>query len=72
MAIATFQISPQSDGSFNVEMTTTGGLPRTIPGLGSEHEANAWIVQTQRLLQQADPRYHALSRDALKRDIGGA
>jgi hypothetical protein len=71
MAIATFQISPQNDGSFNVEMTTAGGLPRTIPGFGSEHEAKAWIVQTQRLLQQADPRFHAPSRDALKRDTGG-
>jgi hypothetical protein len=26
---------PQSDGSFNVEMTTAGGQPRTIPCFGS-------------------------------------
>jgi hypothetical protein len=45
MAIATFQISPQNDDSFNVEMTTAGDLLRTIPGFGSEHEAKAWIVQ---------------------------
>jgi hypothetical protein len=67
MAIATFQLSPQGDGSFNVEMTTAGGQFRTIPGFGSEHEAAAWIVQTQRLLQQADPRFNTPPRDASKR-----
>jgi hypothetical protein len=25
-----FQVSPESDGSFNVEMTTAGGQPRTM------------------------------------------
>jgi hypothetical protein len=64
MAIATFQVSPHGDGSFNVEMTTAGGQLRTIPGFGSEHEAAAWIVQTQRLLQQADPRTNTPTRDA--------
>jgi hypothetical protein len=67
MAIATFHSSPQRDGSVNVEMTTAGGQLRTIPGFRSEHEAAAWIVQTERLLQQADPRFHALPRDAHKR-----
>jgi hypothetical protein len=67
MAIATFPVSPQGDGSFNVAMTTPGGELRTIPGFGSEHEATAWIVQTQRLLQQADPRLHPPTRDILKR-----
>jgi hypothetical protein len=51
MAIApTFQLSPQGDGSFNVAMTKPGGQLRTIPGFGSEHEASAWIIQTERLL----------------------
>jgi hypothetical protein len=50
MAIATFQVSPQGDGSFNVAMTTPGRQLRTIPGFGSEHEPAAWIVQTRRLL----------------------
>jgi hypothetical protein len=54
MAIATFQVSLQGDGSLNVEMTTAGGQSRTIPGFNSEREAAAWIVQTQRLLQQAN------------------
>jgi hypothetical protein len=67
MATATFQVSPQNDSSFNVAMTTAGGQLRTIPGFSSEHEAAAWIVQTQRLLQQADPRLHPPTRDALKR-----
>jgi len=67
MAIATFQVSPQGDRSFNVAMTTAGGHLRTIPGFGSEHEASAWIIQTERLLLQADPRLHPPTRDALKR-----
>jgi hypothetical protein len=67
MVCATFQVSPWSDGSFDVEMTTAGGQLRTIPGFGSEHEAAAWIVQTGRLLQQADPRLHTPSRDGSKR-----
>jgi hypothetical protein len=68
MTNATFQLSLQGDGSFNVAMTKAGGQLRTIPGFGSEHEAAAWIVQTQRLLQQADPRLHPPTRDALKRN----
>jgi hypothetical protein len=60
MAIATFQVSPQGDGSFNVAMTTPGGELRTIPGFGSEHEATAWIVQTQR-------RFNRLTRVSTRR-----
>jgi hypothetical protein len=67
MAIATFQVLPQGDGSINVEMTTAGGQLRTIAGFRSEHEATAWVVQIQRLLQQADPRLHPPTRDALRR-----
>jgi hypothetical protein len=67
MAIAIFQIAPQNDGSFTVEMTKAGGQLRTIPGFGSEHEAAAWIVQTQRLLQKTDPRFHTPPRDVPKR-----
>jgi hypothetical protein len=66
MAIATFQLSPQGDGSFNVAMTTAGGQLRTITDFGSEREAAAWVVQTQRLLLQADPRLHPPNRDASK------
>jgi hypothetical protein len=69
MATATFRIAPQNDGSLSVEMTTAGGQIRTIRDFVSEHEATAWIVQTQRLLQQTDPRFHAPPRDASKRPI---
>jgi hypothetical protein len=65
--MATFRTSSCRDGSFSVEMTTAGGQLRTIPGFRSEHEAAAWIVQTERLLQQADPRFHAPPRDVLRR-----
>jgi hypothetical protein len=67
MPNATFRSSPQRDGSVNVEMTTGSGQLRTIHGFRSEHEAEAWIVQTRRLLQQADPRFHTPPTDAPKR-----
>jgi hypothetical protein len=56
MPTTTFKITPQSDGTFTVEMTTARGNPRTFPAFGSESEARAWIVQTERLLDQANPR----------------
>jgi hypothetical protein len=49
--MATFRTSSCRDGSFSVEMTTAGGQLRTIPGFRSEHEAAAWIVQTERLTE---------------------
>jgi hypothetical protein len=58
-----FQIVQQPDNSFNVQLTTAHGRLKTIPGFSSEHEAAAWIVQTQRMLQGTDPRFHLPPRD---------
>jgi hypothetical protein len=56
MPTATFKIEPQGNGSYTVEMTTASGELRTFPDFASESEAKAWIIQTKRLLQEADPR----------------
>lgn len=58
-----FQIVQQRDHTFSVNLTTADGRLKTIAGFGSEHEAAAWIVQTERMLQQTDPRFRLPSRD---------
>ena len=55
MASPRFQVARQPNHSFNVNLTTADGRLKTIPGFGSEHEAAAWIVQTERMLQDTDP-----------------
>jgi len=51
-----YQWRPQGNGSYTVEMTTASGELRTFPDFVSESEAKAWIIQTKRLLHEADPR----------------
>jgi hypothetical protein len=63
MASPLFQVTQQRDHSFNVNLTTADGRIKLIPGFGSKHEAAAWIVQTERLLQGTDPRFHLPPRD---------
>ena len=63
MASPRFQVARQPNHSFNVNLTTVDGRIKIIPGFGSKHEAAAWIVQTQRMLQGTDPRFHLPPRD---------
>lgn len=63
MAHPTFQIVPQPNHTFSVNLTTLGGRLKAIAGFDSEHEAAAWIVQTERTLHDANPRFRILSRD---------
>jgi hypothetical protein len=58
-----FQIVQQRDHTFNVNLTKEDGRLKTIAGFGSEHEAAAWVVQTERMLQQTDPRFRVPSRE---------
>ena len=51
-----FLLVRQRDGRVDVEMTKPGGRPRLIPDFRDEAEAEAWIVQTQRLLGIEMPR----------------
>ncbi len=48
-------VSRRGGASFDVEIAGPTGKPRTVPGFGSEHEANAWIIQAQRLVHAASP-----------------
>jgi hypothetical protein len=57
MASPWFQVTRQPNHSFNVNLTTADGHLKTIPGFSSEHEAAAWIVQTERMLKDTDPRF---------------
>lgn len=36
-------------------MARSDGRLKTIEGFGSEHEANAWIIQAQRLIRATGP-----------------
>jgi hypothetical protein len=56
MPKAAFRIIDQPKGLFSVEMTPPGGKPRLIPDFRTRAEADAWIVQTERLLLARDPR----------------
>ena len=54
MADETYTVAKQSDGTFSV-VIGRNGKNRTVPGFGSEHEAEAWIVQMQRARRSAEP-----------------
>ena len=71
MASPLFQIVQQRDHTFSVNLTKADGRLNTIAGFGSEHEAAAWIVQTERLLQGTDPRFRLPSRDKSRPLVAG-
>jgi hypothetical protein len=51
-----FQVIRQQDGRVCVEMTKPGGRTRLIPDFRDTSEAEAWIVQTQRLITSGVPK----------------
>jgi hypothetical protein len=55
MADNSYRIVPKGKNGFDVEMEKPGGRKTTVPGFRSEHEANAWIVQTKRMIRDAGP-----------------
>jgi hypothetical protein len=52
----------QKDGRISVEMTKPNGRRRIIPDFRDEAEANAWIIQMQRLIEAAQPHLLGLPR----------
>ena len=49
-AMATYQIIPSGDGSgFNIGVAGSDGTRQTMLGFTSKEEAEAWIIQDQRL-----------------------
>ena len=62
MAVPTFNLVRQLDRSFSVSLKTAEGGLKTIDGFDSEHEAQAWVVQTKRMFYEIDPRSRPPSR----------
>jgi hypothetical protein len=57
-----YRVIPQKGHLFSVEMTNLTGKCGLIPGFRDISEANAWIVQTKRMLHQLDPRDRVTAR----------
>jgi hypothetical protein len=55
MVETSYRVVPRAKHRFDVEMANPNGRRKMIEGFGSEHEANAWIIQTQRMLRAAGP-----------------
>ena len=55
MVDISYRVVPRSKRRFDVEMAKPDGHRKMIEGFGSEHEASAWIVQTQRMIRAAGP-----------------
>ncbi len=55
MVETSYNVVPGSQGGFDVQMAKPGGRQTIAPGFGSEHEANAWIVQAKRMKREAAP-----------------
>jgi hypothetical protein len=62
MTVPNFKLVQQPDRSFSVSLQTAEGRLRTIDGFDSEHEAQAWVVQTKRMFYEIDPRSRPPSR----------
>lgn len=55
MVDTSYRVVPGAEGSFDVEMAKPNGQAKTATGFGSEHEADAWIVQAKRMKRDAAP-----------------
>jgi hypothetical protein len=72
MGKTTYGLMRQKDGRISVEMTKPNGRRRIIPDFRDEAEANAWIIQTQRLIHAADPYLPAVRKHAPEAAPSGA
>ena len=57
-----YRVIPQKGQLFSVEMTGFTGKCTLIPGFRDESEADAWIVQTKRMLHEPDPTDGVVAR----------
>ena len=55
MVDTVYRLYPQKDRRISVEMAKPNGRTRVIPDFVDEAEANAWIIQTKRLIRSAHP-----------------
>jgi hypothetical protein len=66
-----YRVVPRGKSGFDVEMDKPNGRKTTVPGFRSEHEANAWIVQAQRLIRDAGPWTPLAPRKPVARPANG-
>lgn len=62
MSATVFHVLPQKGQLFAVEMINPNGGRRLICDFRNRHEADAWIVQTERMLHSLDPRHRVVPR----------
>jgi hypothetical protein len=62
MISMTYRVIPQKGCLFSVEMISLKGKCSLIPGFRDKSEADAWIVQTKRMLHALDPRDRVVAR----------
>ena len=55
MVSMAYRVFPEKGHLFSVEMTNRNGKHTTIAGFRDKLEADAWIVQTKRMLHGLDP-----------------
>jgi hypothetical protein len=64
MADTSYRVIPQEGDLFSVEMMLPSGKRRLIPGFRDRSEADAWIIQTAKMLHERDPHHRVTSREA--------
>jgi hypothetical protein len=55
MVDTVYRLMTQKDRRISVEMVKLNGRCRIIPDFVDEAEANAWIIQTKRLIRSTHP-----------------
>jgi hypothetical protein len=65
-AEATYRVLPRDDGSFDIEVTIPDTHPTRISPFKTERDAEAWIADHQRRVQE-----HATSGGRFGRSTGG-
>ena len=66
MADVIYRVIPQKGHFFSVEMTRPNGARRLIADFRDKREAEAWIIQTKRMLHELDPLHRVTSRETDK------
>ena len=61
-----YRVIPQKGHLFSVEMNNLKGKCSLIAGFRDKPEADAWIVQTKRMLHELDPMDRVIARKSGK------
>jgi hypothetical protein len=64
MTDTVYLVIPQKDRRVSVEMVKPDGRRRLIPDFRDVAEANAWIIQTRRLIEASHPHVPGAKRKA--------